>query len=83
MLRNPYEVYGSVPEFRLQPTEEEVYCSLNYFDHQQPLSPGGRRLSASADYVPASLLSSISAAGMPNRQYIDPWDLENYAYLQR
>lgn len=36
-----------------------------------------------SEYVPASLLSMIAGGPKSPRQYIDPWDLENYAYLQR
>lgn len=83
MIRNPYDIYGSRADKK---SLEEVYCSLNYSD----VNP----YESQAEYIPASLLSSMVTAtraspedgggiGTVGRQYIDPWDLENYAYLQR
>ena len=74
MIRSPQEIYGRInADHEVVPLEDE-YCSLNF-------SEGPSR---QPEYVPASLLSSmLSTGGPPGRQYIDPWDLENYAYLQQ
>lgn len=77
MIRNPYDIYGMVMPSKLTDREDEVYCSLNYSESPYQRSP---------EYVPASLLSSMIGGGgraSSPRQYIDPWDLENYAYLQQ
>lgn len=76
MIRNPYDIYGE----KRFPLDDDVYCSLSYSD----VNPNP----TAVDYIPASLLSSISGGAGPatsggNRHYIDPWDLENFAYLQR
>lgn len=71
--------------------EDDAYCSLNYSDvyHDADYLPhlmsttvgvgggGGGVLPIS----PTS--SSATPPSLAGRQYIDPWDLENYAYLQR
>lgn len=71
MISNPYDRYLE----KCCP-DDEVYCSLSYSDAYQRTGPP-------REYIPSSLLSSITTGGTSPRQYIDPWDLENYAYLQR
>lgn len=75
MIRNPYEIYGGLGPLKVNTTDEDVYTSLPHY--------------SGPDYVPASLVSSMIARGrqgrgqLSPRVYIDPWDLENLAYLER
>lgn len=75
MMMSPYETYtggGGYGKKKYPFEMEDVYCSLNYSDVNSTYNE---------DLDDRQLLQPQPPP--PPRQYMDPWDLENYAYLQR
>lgn len=65
-----------LPTLSHHDTDTYVYDTFDTYAHG-----GGGGGGATAEMRPRSV--SRQSASINSRNYIDPWDLENYAYIQR